>query len=47
MTAFSHGTENTKKLFTQGLKLEKKMSGTLFLDFILSFNIAVEKFCKK
>ena len=27
---FLHGTENTKKLFTQDLKLETKIPGTLF-----------------
>ena len=47
MTAFLHGTENTKKLFTQNLKLEMKIPGTFFLDFILFFNMAMEKFGKK
>ena len=44
---FMHGTENIKKLFSQDLKLEKKKRGHDFLDFILFFNTAVEKFGKK
>ena len=47
MTAFFHGTENIKKLFSQDLELETKIRGKFFLDFILFFNIAVEKFGKK
>ena len=47
MTAFLHGTENIKKKFSQDLQLEKKNLGTLFLDFILFFNIAEEKIGKK
>ena len=47
MTAFLHGTGNIKKSFSQDLKLETKILGPLFLDFILFFNIAVEKFGKK
>ena len=44
---FMHGTENIKKLFSLDLKLETKNADTFFLDFILFFNIAVEKFGKK
>ena len=44
---FMHGTENIKKLFSQDLKLETKNAEMFFLDFILLFNIAVEKFGKK
>ena len=44
---FLHGTENTKKLFSEDLKIETKIPDTFFLDFILFFNIAVEKFGKK
>ena len=44
---FMHGTENIKKLFSQDLKLETKNAGTFCLDFILIFNIAVEKLGKK
>ena len=44
---FMHGTENIKKLFSRDLKLETKNAGTFFLDFILFFNIAVEKLGKK
>ena len=44
---FMHGTENIKKLFSQDLKLETKNMGTFFLDFILFFNIALEKLGKK
>ena len=47
MDAFLHGTENIKKNFSQDLQLEKKNLGTLFLDFILFFNIAEEKIGKK
>ena len=37
-------TENRKKLFSQNLKVEAKFPGTFFLDFILLFHNAVEKF---
>ena len=30
MTAFLHGTENIKKIFSQDLKLETKNQGTFF-----------------
>ena len=40
------GTEN-KKTYSQDLKLETKIPGMFFLDFILLFNIAVEKFGRK
>ena len=43
---FMHGTENIKKLFSQDLKLQTK-NAHVFLDFILFFNIAVEKLGKK
>ena len=43
---FLHGTENIKKIFSQDLKLETKIRGTFFSDFILFFNIAVEKLGK-
>ena len=33
-----------KKLFSQDPKAETKLPGTFFLDFILFFNTAVEKF---
>ena len=33
-----------KKIFSQHLKVEQKIPGTLFSDFILLINIAVEKF---
>ena len=36
-----------KKIFSQHLKLESKIMGTLFLDFVLFFNIGAEKFGKK
>ena len=38
---FSHGTENTKKSRS---KSRNKIPGYVFLDFILFFNNAVEKF---
>ena len=40
---FMHGTDNVKKLF----KIRNKKRGHVFLNFILFFNIAVEKFGKK
>ena len=48
MTAFLCIAQKTlKKLFSQDLKLETKNASTFFLDFILFFNIAVEKLGKK
>ena len=47
---FLRGTENIKKFFSQDLKLETKIPGTFFIfifyNFILFFNIAVEKLLK-
>ena len=47
MTTFLHGTENIyfQKLFSRS-KNRNKNPGHFFLDFILFFNIAVEKFRK-
>ena len=42
---FMHGTEN-KKTFFSSSKIRNKKHGHVFLDFILFFNIAVEKFGK-
>ena len=39
---FLHGTENTKKLFSQELKVKTKVRASLF-----GFYIATEKFWKK
>ena len=49
MTTFLHGTENIyfQKLFSSRSKNINKNPGHFFLDFILFFNIAVEKFRKK
>ena len=44
---FLHSTESIKNLFSQDLKLETKIPGTFFLDFVLFFTITVEKFGKK
>ena len=45
MTVFFFASHRKhKKIFSQDLKVEKKIPGTLFLDFILFLNIAVEKF---
>ena len=44
---FMHGTENIKKTIFSRSKIRNKKRGQLFLDFILFFNIAVEKFGKK
>ena len=46
MAAFFHVTEN-KKVFFSRSKIRNKNPGHVFLDFILFFNIAVEKFGKK
>ena len=43
---FMHGTENIKKTILSRSKIRNKC-GHVFLDFILFFNIAVEKFGKK
>ena len=40
-----HGIENKKNYFLSEIRSKKR--GHLFLDFILLFNIAVEKFGKK
>ena len=34
---FSHGTENTQKIFSQGLKVEAKILGTVFKILYCSF----------
>ena len=47
MTVFFAWHRKHKKLFSQDLKLETKIPGMFFSDFILYFNIAVEKFGKK
>ena len=39
--------QKTQKIFSEDLKVETKILGTFFLDFILLFNIAVEKFGNK
>ena len=44
---FMHGTENIKKTIFSRSKIRNKKRGHVFLDFILFFNIAVEKFGKK
>ena len=44
---FLHGTENIKKLFSLRSNIRNKNPGHVFSDFILFFNIAVEKFGKK
>ena len=43
---FWHGTKSIKKLFSQDLKLSKN-PGHVFLNFILFFDIAVDKFGNK
>ena len=43
---FLYGTENTKNIFSRS-KSKNKNPGHVFLDFILFFNIAVEKFGEK
>ena len=45
-TVFLHGTENNKIIFSRS-RNRNKNPGHVFLDFILFFNIAVEKFGKK
>ena len=47
MTVFMHGTENIKKNIFSRSKSRNNKGGNVFLDFILFFNIAVEKFGKK
>ena len=42
-----HGTENIKKIIFSRSKIRNKTPGHVFLDFILFFNTAVEKFDKK
>ena len=44
MTTFLHGTENIKKFFCPRSKIREKNPAHDFLDFVLFFNIAVEKF---
>ena len=44
---FMHGTENIKKTIFSRSKIRNKECRHVFLDFILLFNIAVEKFGKK
>ena len=44
---FMHCTENIKKTIFSRSKIRNKKREHVFLDFILSFNIAVEKFGKK
>ena len=43
---FLHGTENIKNI-SSGPKSRNKNTGHGFLNFILFFNVAVEKFGKK
>ena len=43
----THGTENIKKTIFLRSKIRNKKRGHVYLDFILFFNIAVEKFGKK
>ena len=43
---FLHGTENKKIIFSRS-KIRNKNPRHVFLDFILLFNNAVEKFGKK
>ena len=43
---FMHGTKNIKKLFSKS-NITKKKREQVFLDFILFFNIIVEKLGKK
>ena len=47
MTAFLHRTENTKNIFSRSKSRNKNPGHVFFLNFILLFNIAVEKFGKK
>ena len=44
---FLHGTENIKKYIFSRSKIRNKNPGHVFLDCILFFNIAVQKFGKK
>ena len=44
---FMHGTENIKKTIFSRSKIRNKKRRHVFLDFILFFNIVVEKFGKK
>ena len=44
---FMYGTENIKKTIFSKSKIRNKKHGHVFLDFMLFFNIAVEKFGKK
>ena len=44
---FMHGTENIKKTIFSKSKIRNTKRGHVFLDFILFFNIAVERFGKK
>ena len=44
---FMHGIENIQKTIFSRFKIRNKKRGQVFLDFILFFNIAVEKFGKK
>ena len=44
---FMHGTEKQKKTIFSRSKIKNKKRGHVFLDFILFFNITVEKFGKK
>ena len=44
---FMHGTENIKKTIFSRSKIRNKKRRHVFLDFILFFNITVEKFGKK
>ena len=47
MTAFLHGIESIKKIIFSRSKIRNKNPRKVFLDFILLFNIAMEKFGKK
>ena len=45
-TVFAWHRKHKRKI-SEDLKLETKIPGAFFLDFILFFNITVEKFGKK
>ena len=47
MTALFAWHRKHKKFIFSRSKIRNKNSGQAFLDFILSFNIAVEKFAKE
>ena len=47
MTAFLHDIESIKKIIFSRSKIRNKNPMKVFLDFILLFNITMEKFGKK